>query len=202
MNKGKIIAIIGAQRTGKSYLCEKLSKKLGYEFHLEGENGTFPEWLAEDIKNTTNTLRRVYWFRNKLVQSFLESKTKAESGNNILLDVVYTDVEAHASILLSGNDLEVVRETLEMDTNNLGYPDYIIYLKNDEENTKRYISLGGRSFDLHDEYFTDYVLPTQRRFEELIDKFPTTVRMLRLDRSKLDFDKEEDLEIVYNFINS
>ena len=84
MNKGKIIAIIGAQRTGKSYLCEKLSQKLGYEHYFEGENGIFPQWLSEDIKNTTNTLRRVYWFRNKLVQSFLESKQKSLDGRRQL----------------------------------------------------------------------------------------------------------------------
>jgi deoxyadenosine/deoxycytidine kinase len=123
-------------------------------------------------------------------------------GRSVLLDVIYTDIEMHASLLLNGKDLDVVRETLRMDIASLGYPDYIVCLRNSEENTKKYIKLGGRDFDAGDEYFTKYVLPLQKKFEEMAGNVPASVKVLQLDRSGLDFDKEEDIKVILNFINS
>jgi deoxyadenosine/deoxycytidine kinase len=197
---GKIIAIIGAQRTGKSYLCQKLSEAMRARFFLEGDGGVIPDWLQNDIQQGTNTLRRVLWFRNILVHNFKKAQELTKQGETILLDVLYTDVEAHAHILLRDHDLDVVMNTFQLDTAELGYPDRIIYLINNEERTKQFIREGGRAFDTSERYFTDYVVPVREAFENSVARFPPSVPVLRLDRSDLDFNLQSDLQVILDFI--
>ncbi len=48
-NKGRIIAIVGAPRSGKSYLARRLATYFNAELFLEGEEGEFPSRIEEDI---------------------------------------------------------------------------------------------------------------------------------------------------------
>ena len=198
MKTGKTIAIVGAPRSGKSFLCKKLSEKYGYDYFLEGNNDTFPKFIEEDIKNNTNGLRRILWFRNTQIKNFLEAQELA-MNKTVLVDTFWVDNIIYRDLLLNGNDLEVARGQSEIDMNLLPWPDKIIYLKNSEEKTLEFLTLGGRTFD-HGNVFSETIKPLIAKYDELMGLIPKHIPTLVLERGSLDFEKDEDLRKVVEFI--
>ena len=200
MKKVKIIAIEGAPRSGKSFLCQKLSEKYGCKYFLEGINDTFPKWIEESIKNNTHNLRRIAWFRNTQINNFLKALKLAET-ETVLVDTFWADNMIYYDLLLDGDDLDVAKEQGQIDRKILPFPDKVVYLKNSEEQTKKFLVDGGREFD-QGEVYDMHIKPLMKKYDELLDIVPKEVPLLVLDRTNLDFEKEEDLKKVWEFINS
>lgn len=198
MKKGKIIAIEGAPRSGKSFLCQKLSEKYGYKYFLEGLNDTFPKWVEDSIKNNTDNLRRIAWFRNTQVNNFLKALKLADT-ETVLVDTFWADNMIYFDLLLNGHDLEVAIEQGKLDRKILPFPDKVIYLKNSEEQTKKFLVYGGREFD-QSEVYDMHIKPLMKKYDELLEIVPKEVPMLILDRTNMDFEKEEDLLKIWQFI--
>lgn len=192
----KIIAIIGAQRSGKSFLVKKLAKKLNYETLLEGENGDFPTFIKEDIKNNTNGLRRTIWFRNKQLNNFLNALDLKKQGKGSVLDTFWIDYQMYVDMLLDGDDKEVINDLIRVDRKNNIWPDIIIYLKNTEEGTKKFLELDDRDFDKADGFYESQIAPLQKKYEEIINLAPPSVKLIIVERENLDFEKEEDLNTI------
>ena len=201
MKNNKLIAIVGAPRSGKSFLCQKLSEKLGYEYFLEGEQNSFPGWLMEDIKNNTNALRRILWFRNNQIENQIKAvERKLLNNDSVLIDTFWLDNMLYFDVLLSGEDLNTVNKQGYIDMKILPFPDIVIYLKNSEDNTKKFIKLGARNFDTNDEFFDKQVKPLMTSYERLICMLPATVSLVEIDRSNYDFNSEVDLQHIIDKI--
>lgn len=135
--KPKIIAIIGTPRSGKSFLAQRLAEKLNYEVILEGNNGEFPTFIKDDIKNKAHGIRRILWFRNQQLTNFLNAVDLQKQGHGSVLDTFWIDYQMYVDMLLVGEDKEVVDDLIKIDRKNNNWPDIIIYLKNTEEGTKK-----------------------------------------------------------------
>lgn len=198
----KIIAIIGAPRSGKSFLVNRLAQKLGFRPFLEGHDDTFPDFLEQDIKHNQNSLRRILWFRNRQVTHFLQAVDLKKSGQGVILDTFWFDNQMYVDVLLSGHDRDVANEMMQIDLKSLEWPDILVYLKNNEEGTRKFIELGGRDFDSKENFYEEIVAPLQKEYEKIFTLVPPTTRLIEIDRSSLDFDKEEDLDLLIQKIGS
>lgn len=195
--KGKIIAVIGAPRSGKSFLVQKLAQRLGYRPFME-EGVGLPKYLEKDIQNNTNGLRRIVWFRNAQVTHFLDAVDLTHQGENILLDTFWVDNQMYIDVLLEGNDKKVAERLSQIDARLLPWPDVIVYLKNGKENTERFVSLGGRSYDAS--IYETTILPLQAKYERIFSLVPSTTKLVSLDRGDIDFEREADLENLVKLI--
>lgn len=197
--KGKIIAVIGAPRSGKSFLVQKLAQRLEYRPFME-EEIALPKYLEDDIQDNTNGLRRIIWFRNAQVSHFLDAVDLSEQGENILLDTFWVDNQMYIDVLLEGHDKEVAEQLSQIDARLLPWPDIIIYLKNGKQNTEKFISLGGRSYDA--DIYETTILPLQAKYERIFSLVPGTTKLVSLDRDDIDFENEMDLKHLVNLIEN
>lgn len=198
----KIIAIIGAPRSGKSFLVKKLAEKLNYKVILEGESGEFPNFIKDDIRNKTNGIRRVLWFRNKQLTNFLNAIDLQKQGQGSVLDTFWIDYQMYVDMLLEGEDKEVVDDLIRIDRKNNSWPDVIIYLKNTEEGTKKFIELDNRDFDKADGFYESQIATLQKKYEDILSLAPSSVKLITIERGNLDFEKEEDLNTVIEKIQN
>lgn len=201
MINGKIIAIIGAPRSGKSFLASKLAAKLGFELFLEGHDGGVPMFLEKDIQNNQNSLRRILWFRNRQVAHFLEARKMKSLGKGIVLDTFWIDNQMYIDVLLNGYDADVAGEMMQIDQKTLEWPEVIVYLKNSELKTKEFIALGGREFDADEDFYQKTIVPLQEKYEKILALAPSATQFITIDRSGMDFEQEEDLDALIKQIN-
>ncbi|HCC06069.1 TPA: hypothetical protein DEP94_01765 [Candidatus Nomurabacteria bacterium] len=199
----KIIAIIGAPRSGKTFLVQKLAEKLNYDIILEGANGEFPTFIKDDIKNKTNGIRRTLWFRNKQLTNFLNAVDLQKQGQGSVLDTFWIDYQMYVDMLLDGEDKEIINDLVLIDRRNNAWPDIIIYLKNTEEGTKKFIEIADdRDFDKDGDFYESQIAPLQKKYEEIINLAPPSVKLITIERSTLDFEKEEDLNTIIEKIQN
>lgn len=194
MNQGKIIAIVGAPRSGKSFLAKKLSDYYKAKLFLEGEQGDFPERIEEDIEKNIRPLERVLWFRTKLIKTYLEALKLKNEGHTVILDVFWMSPHMFIDTLLEGFERELMWDVAYIDKQLFGYPDLIIFLKTSEEGIRRFIERGGRSFDQSDDFIIKQVMPVNQMHSEFFEKQNTGMKVLTIDRTSLDFDSKADFQ--------
>jgi deoxyadenosine/deoxycytidine kinase len=196
MEQGKIIAVVGGPRSGKSFLVKKLAEHFGAVSLFEGEEGTFPPRILEDIEKNIRPLERILWFRNHFVGQYLKALEAKAQGKMVVLDVFWFSVTLHLDALLKGFELDVAKTLAEQDARTLSWPDLIIFLKNSEEGIRTFIAAGGRSFDTSEEYLKEQALPVHRLHEQYYSNPPGGMNLLTVERDSLDFDKKEDFDAL------
>jgi deoxyadenosine/deoxycytidine kinase len=192
MEAGKIIAVVGAPRSGKSYLVQKLAKEFNAEIFLEGEEGEFPERIVEDIRDNIRPLERILWFRNMFVKQYLHALDLKAQGKTIILDVFWLINELYLDVLLDGFELDLMHEHAAIDKKLLNMPDLIVFLKTTEQGIRNFVALGGRSFDQSEEVMIKQLLPLNDMFEKFFANPPAEMKLLTIDRADKDFDREND----------
>lgn len=60
MTPGKIIALVGAQRSGKTFLAKKLTEHFSANLFLEDNGDDFPEAIKEDIEKKYKITRKSF----------------------------------------------------------------------------------------------------------------------------------------------
>jgi deoxyadenosine/deoxycytidine kinase len=191
--EGKIIAVVGAPRSGKSFLAKKLADHFKVNVFMEGEESDFPDRIKEDIQKNIRPLERILWFRNMLVQNFAKALEEKEKGKIVIADVFWMSVMAFIPVLTKGFERELCEETLRIDQETLPLPDLVIFLRNNVETTRKFIKAGGREFDNAEGYMDEQVIENQRVHDELFNEGSFKGKLLTINREKLDFDKEGDL---------
>ena len=194
--KGKIIAIMGASRSGKSYLAKKIAKEFNAELFLEGEEGEFPTRIVEDIQKNIRPLERILWFRDMLIKRYVKALELKKQGKNVVLDVFWLSNDLFFDVLLEGFELELMRERAAIDRMLLPFPDLTIFLKTSEQGIRNFVTLGGRSYDQSEEVLIEQLLPINDMHEKFFANPPTGLHVLTIDRTHKDFDREEDFAEV------
>ncbi|MDD3530994.1 MAG: hypothetical protein PHV99_00110 [Candidatus Pacebacteria bacterium] len=191
--KGRIIAIVGAPRSGKSFLATKLAEHYKARLFLEGEEGTFPKRIEEDITQNIRPLERVLWFRTMLVNRYLEAMRLRDEGYTVVLDVFWMSPQLFIDALLSGFEQELMHDVAAQDRRLLGWPDATIFLKISETSMRDFIAHGGRSFDQSEAFVTEQAMPVNRLHEEFFARESANT-VLVVERDGLDFDRDDHLE--------
>jgi len=153
MEQGKIIAITGGPRTGKSTLVKFLFERLGAVPFFEGEEKDFPPRIIENIKSGKNLLELMLWFRNKIISDYLRALELKKSGRIAILDTFLPTNDIYIEEWMpAGFEKECVKEMAAIDEKFLPWPDLVVALASDEETIRRFIVKGGRSFEQDEDY--------------------------------------------------
>jgi deoxyadenosine/deoxycytidine kinase len=203
MNKktGKIIAVVGGPRSGKSFLSCLLAKHYNAKVILEGEEVDFPERIREDIEKNIRSLERILWFRNMLARKYLQALEYREKKKTVILDTFWMSYRLHIDALISGFPKEVISEVAEIDERLLGYPDVIIFLNTKEKMIRKFIKLGGRKFDNSEKFIIEQALPIQKLHQEFLEKYDNPAgKLIIVPRDTLDFEKPSDFQDIINRI--
>ena len=203
MNKGKIIAVEGGPRSGKTFLVHKLAERLHAHMHAELDI-TFPERLVEDMETNIRPFERILWFRNMLVSQYLDAIKRRDAGEIVVTDNFWIGYVLHIQALFEGKDdfeKSICEDVAKLDATMLLWPDKIIYLELSDELVKKFIKEGGREFDSDSEYFEKQILPIRRDIEKYYNEPKNQKNLIRVYREDLDFTKEKDLEKVVRLLN-
>jgi deoxyadenosine/deoxycytidine kinase len=201
MPEGKIIAIVGAPRSGKSTLARKLAAHYNAKVFLEGEEGEFPKRIEEGIAQGVRQLERTLWFRTKLVKTYLEARKLKAAGHTVVLDVFWLSPQLYIDTLLEGFERELMWDVAKLDKDWLGYPDLTVFLKISEEGIREFIKLGGRSFDKSEQYLQEVILPVNQVHSQFFES-SREVPLLTVERDGLDFHTEKDVAELVRRIDS
>ncbi|MEK7463688.1 MAG: AAA family ATPase [Patescibacteria group bacterium] len=194
--QGKIIAIVGAPRAGKSFLAKKLAQHYGAEVLLEGEEADFPPRLKEDIKENIRPLERMLWFRNKMVKDHMRAETLKKEGRIVVMDTFWMSLEPYIPILTEGFEREICQDIFEIDAQSLGLPDLVILLQNSPENTRNFLRFGKRDFDSGKIYSDEYIVLNQEMHNKAFSKDKIPGKLIVLDRTNIDFEKMADMQVI------
>jgi deoxyadenosine/deoxycytidine kinase len=193
---GKIIAVVGAPRSGKSYLAKKLSQHFNCRLFLEGEDLDFPARIKEDIKENVRPLERILWFRNQQVKKFFLAVKYRNKGETVIVDTFWFSYQLYIDALTKGFERKIVRELADTDRKSMPWPDKIIFLDVSEKNIRKFIELGGRDFDNSEDFIKQQVIPISDMHRELFNKKSFANKVVKINRSNLDFNKTKD----FNFL--
>jgi deoxyadenosine/deoxycytidine kinase len=192
---GKIIAIVGAPRSGKSFLARKLAHHFNAPVFLEGEEGEFPARIEEDIAQNIRPLERALWFRTTLVERYLKALELRDKGHTVILDVFWVSPHMYIDTLLKGFERDLIWNVARQDERLLGWPDLTIFLKVSEHSIRSFIQKGGRAFDNSEEYIVTQALPVNKAHSDYFKK-RITERVLTIERDELDFELATDFETL------
>ena len=197
MRKGKIICVVGAPRTGKSFLVKKLAEYYNAKAFYEGEDADFPDRIKEDIAKNKRPLERILWFRNRLANNYRDALEIKNRGGIVISDIAYFALNFYIDILTKDPfERDVLRELLRFDEKIFGMPDKIIHLVSSEQKIKDFIKIGGREFDVGENYFNEQVLPLQNALREYLRRLEKTGIVVEINRADLDFENKNDFNKI------
>lgn len=203
MQPGTILCVVGAPRTGKSYLVKKLSEHYGAEAFYEWEGEAYPERLQEDIARNTRPVERALWFRNRLVGQYTQALRLRAEGTFVVADATYLALEAYVDITTDDVfERELLHTLMEVDRALLSPPDVILHLVSSEEKTRAFIDQGGRAFDRGPTYYRDLIAPVEVAMRASLAPYAASGILVEVDRSTLDFAVPEDLQTVIDLIDA
>lgn len=130
--KPMIISVIGAPGVGKSFLVEKLAKKLGAILISEEGKG-LPKRILENFRENIRQMETIIWFRNKLIKEMEKAIELKKQGKLIILDTCLVSNELHITTMTSGFEQEILLKQAKFDREYMPQPDIIIFLDASEE---------------------------------------------------------------------
>jgi deoxyadenosine/deoxycytidine kinase len=199
--QGKIIAIVGAPRSGKSFLARKLATHYNAQLFLEGEESELPLQIKEDIAKNIRPLQRILWFRAMYIKKYLKALKFRKEGYMVILDAFWITPQMFIDTLLEGFERELMWDIAYQDQKLFGWPDLIIFLKISEKSMRKFITLGSRSFDQSEDFILKQALPVNKIHSEFFVKHHTA-NVATIERDALDFEKNEDFQLLANKIDS
>ena len=173
MSQGKIIAISGGPRTGKSTLVKFLSEKLDATPFFEGEEKDFPPRVLEDIKSGNRVLELILWFRNKLVKEYMQALELKKKGKIVILDTFWATNDVYVDEWVSDEfEKDSLMELAKLDYELLPWPDLVIALNASNESIRDFAIKGGRTFEQTEEFFKKQInlSATHERYFRDLDK--------------------------------
>jgi deoxyadenosine/deoxycytidine kinase len=189
MSDSPIIAVVGAPRTGKSYLAARIAEHIGGTLFLEDDGHGYPERMKENLAQNIRPLERQLWFRTTCIERHLKAKELQRQGIASILDIFWLTTHMYVDVLLEGFERELMRDILRQDEMLVGYPDVIVYLTQSEAGTRDLIVKGGRSFDASDTYYEEIVRPAHELHEAYFSAFAVPgVPVISIDRTGLVFE--------------
>lgn len=200
--KGKIIAVVGSPRSGKSFLSKILADHYGADVFIEDVN-VFPARILEDLAKNIRPLERSLWFRNQLVRKYRDALVCKKEGKSAIVDNFWLSWQLYLDVLDIDFEAELLREIADFDREILGWPDVIIFLKVQESSIRKFIKLGGRDFDQMEEYITKQVLPVNKSHQDFFENNPSIPsKVIVLERDNMDFLRRDDLQNLIFLIDN
>ena len=194
---GKIIAIVGGPRAGKSFLVDKLAKHYNGKAILEGEEHDFPDRIREDIQENIRPLERIVWFRNKLVKEYFNALELKGQGKIVVIDNFWISYQLFIDALAKDFEGEIIHDIATIDRQTLEWPDLTILLSLSEDGIRDFIKRGGREFDNSEDFILNQALPIHKLHTEFFNREEIkNKKVLVIERDNLDFSKDDDFQFL------
>ncbi len=113
-SKGKIIAVVGSPRSGKSFLAKILADHYGADLFIEDTN-TFPARILEDLAKNIRPLERSLWFRNQLVHKYREAIKSKKNNRYAIFDNFWLSWQLYLDVLEINFEAELLRDIADFD---------------------------------------------------------------------------------------
>lgn len=201
MNKGKVIAVVGGPRSGKSFLVNLLAKHYGVTAILEGEEQDFPERIREDIQQNIRPLERIVWFRNKLVKEYFQALEMKKQEQIVVIDNFWISYQLYIDALAKDFEGQIVHDIALIDRQTLEWPDLIVLLSLSEDGIRDFVKRGGRKFDNNEDFIRNQALPIHKLHNDFFSREDIKGRVILLQRDDLDFSRESDFNDLLEKIN-
>lgn len=165
---GKIIAILGAQASGKSTLVEELIKidKRFFGF-FEGED--FPEFVTRSFEVPSGRIRAFIYFHNHWMNQYFEAEKIRKDGGIAILDTYWLTNLFYLDALEDENDKRLIYDLIQSTSRFLSPPDGIIYLDVDRstmiERVRQRARSGKRSWEKRSEWLDEAMMVKRRHSE-------------------------------------
>lgn len=202
MSNGKIIAVVGGPRSGKSFLVDLLAKHYGGVAILEGEEQDFPERIREDIQKNIRPLERIAWFRNKLVKEYFHALEMKKEGKMVIIDNFWISYQLYIDALAKDFEGEVIRDIAFIDRHILPWPDLTILLSLSEDGIRDFVKRGGREFDNNEDFIQNQALPVHKLHNDFFIREDMKEKVVIIQRDDLDFSNENDFKVLIEKINN
>ena len=182
-----IISIVGTSGVGKSFLVKRLASLDCLPAFFEGEEGVIPQEIFENIFEG-DTVERFRWFVERYRKTLECAKRLSKSGMSCYVDgapvtckavMLYEDEKHHPELK------EIVDSLYDLQT------DKIVLLTASQEVLKRFLLNRKRTTEEIEKALTRAL-----KIQDIFLRLAEEESMIVIDRSSLDFTKEEDLRSV------
>ncbi len=198
----KYVAIAGNIGAGKTTLCAKLEKHMGWEAHYESaDNNPYLSDFYEDMKRWSFNLQ--IFFLNSRYQQILEI---LEGNKTVVQDrTIYEDAHIfapnlHDMGLMTSRDFENYFQLFKTMSSQIQPPDLLIYLRASIPTLVSHIHSRGREYEGN--MSLDYLKRLNERYENWISGY-NEGKLLIINADELDFEHQpEDLGEVINNIQA
>lgn len=190
--KSKIIAIMGSPGVGKTYLSKKLATHFGWQLI---EQPPVKDRILENLTEQKRDFETLTYFLVEGIKN-IKKAVELKKKPNVVMDTCWLSTMLHVKSLLGGFEEELMREEFELLEEYLPKPDEILYLTAPNEFIEKKVIERQNTFDTTEEYL-------KRIFsikKEHDDYFKKNSQHKVIDRSGLDFDREEDLITVISIL--
>lgn len=184
-----IISIIGTSGVGKSFLVRQLSSYFSCPAFLEGEEGTIPKTIFESVFNGISPEIRCGWYVNRYYQNFNNARKISKCGVSCFVDGA--PVTAYANIFLEKEEIIPSLLTIASKLDEFRFNKTILITANSYK-LEEFIKKRGRK----EEPIKETLKRSLKLQEQLLRLTKDREDVLVIDRSHLDFTKEEDLKII------
>ncbi|CDN30177.1 Deoxyadenosine kinase [Mucinivorans hirudinis] len=185
------IAIAGNIGSGKSYLTQLLSKRLGWRSHYEesSDNPYIGDFYDNMLRWSFNL--QVYFLGRRLEQmvDIISSGCNTVVDRTIFEDARVFATNLHRSGLLSTRDYETYMQIYNLTIKLLPEPDLLIYLRSSTVSLVGQIRKRGRVYESSIE--ESYLAGLNELYEEWIAEYSGNVLIVDIDKEDFVSDKVE-----------
>ncbi|MCW5518613.1 deoxynucleoside kinase [Aureitalea sp. L0-47] len=170
-SEGKIIAVVGAQSSGKSTLVEQIAEKNPlWKVFYEGES--FPKFVTTAFVDPHKRIHAFLYFHNKWVEQYIEAERLRDQGKVVILDNYWLSNLFYIDTLINDDEKEQMIKLIENTARLFSPPDGIIYLDVDIktmiQRIRERITKGDRFWENTEEWLSEPI-SVKRRYDEFFD---------------------------------
>lgn len=194
---GKVVAVVGGPRCGKSHLVAGLAKYFNAPAFFEGEEHDFPAEIIGYCANDTHPVERYKFFREIVLANQIEASEMTKDHPLVFIDSSWFNMIPFR-LIYKRNESEkrILDDLAENDLRTLPWPDVILYIKTDIETSRELVAKGGRSAEQTAEFFARQIAASKTLFDDFYKKINAPVPIRVIDRTGLEFDQPGVLERV------
>jgi len=186
-----VISVIGTSGIGTTFLVRQLASHECSPAFLEGEEGTIPEEIFRSVFNNEPPQKRCSWYVNKYIKNFEKAIKISKMGIDCFVDGA--PITVYANIFLESDEYKKDLMKIAKKVDKFKF-DKIILLTINKDKLKELIRKRGRK----EEDIDKTVARSLRLQKELIKLAQKRDNVITIDRSDLDFIREEDVELILN----
>ena len=202
--EGRIIAVVGTSKCGKSFLTGKLADHYKAAAIYEGDPSQFPERIQEnlslraskeisDIERNLRNLETILWFRTERIKDYKRALDMKEDGRYVVMDTFWMTNQTYIPAMLEGFERDLANEVARLDRLSYTHPDATVLLNVSDDYIKMRVKedagRNGRKYETTDD---DIRILCETGKEQKKFFKENTQNFVCVDRDKLDFSDEKD----------